>query len=373
MSAKIIYRDKKTEELLKKSQGAKNVYINFDMIAELPEEFECVISEVRFDTANLSSAFSPVGGGNHMPKPELMYEIAEACGISGTGFPIIEPIIEDVDINPLLGKPIGSEPTMRKMTVGRRVTKASHRMQEDGTMRTSSPCTCDYNAWERSLIQWAEKSMEYSTPEKRNLGFLKELKFAHAKAETKAYEKSIRELAALQTGYNIDDLKDGVLYFAKIRRSSMVLKLETAARLESIRNGNNEPKQITEQLFGATEPEPAATPETSAPVAPESDSVDGVEFSVEEDTPQATMNGILAQIKTKREKAIYTLKHYIGTGMILEKYKTVAASMVAWLEGHPTAETLASWTKAIGLIQAIEKDIPEQGQVTHGLYEKEIF
>jgi hypothetical protein len=335
--SKIIYKDKATEAKLKNSQGAKNVYINFDAIAELPDEYEVVISEVRFDPLHLETSFSPVGGGSYMPKPELMYEIAEACGISGTGNPMIEPIIEEVDINPMLGKPIGTEPMMRKMTVGRRVTKTSQRIQEDGTPRTSSPCTCDYNAWERSLIQWAEKPQDYNTPEKKNLGFLKELKFAHAKAETKAYEKSIRELAYLQTGYKAADLAEGVLYFAKIRRSAAVLKLETAARLDAIRNGG-------QQLGSPRQPAQIEAPAT----ATSSDDF-ALEAEVVQDEPVPL---------TEREQMHKDLSDWKAAKLIPPLLVKSADNILVFLERDEPEKQIDKWEKAKRVIQQIRDTIP---------------
>lgn len=369
--SRIIYKDKQTKERIERSQGAKNVYINFDAITELPDEYECVISEVRFDPKRLEDTFSPVGGGNYMPKPELMYEIAEACGISGTGDPKIEPIIEEVDINPMLMKPIGSEPTMRKMTIGRRVTKISSRIQEDGTPRTSSPCTCDYNAWERSVIKFAEwddgkksEKCDLSTPQKRNLYFLsQELKFAHSKAETKAYEKSIRELACLQTGYKISDLSDGVLYFAKIRRSAMVLKLETAARLDNIRNGGLPTAQQRQlEAFAQTE-EPEAKPVDVIPHVED-------DFELTPDEPE--------QPKTKREILIDTFEFYREKNLIPEKDRAAwlkaIDTVTAWLKKNMLAEQNEKlFNSAIDNLKRLENTIPSEVQKDHGLYVKDIF
>jgi hypothetical protein len=51
------------------------------------------------------------------------------------------------------------------------------------------------------------------------------------------------------TGYTADDLKDGRLVFAKVRRSADSLRLETAARLDAIRHGIVAPPPVRE-LFG---------------------------------------------------------------------------------------------------------------------------
>jgi hypothetical protein len=262
MSAKIHYGNAKLKERVeRRSPEDKNVYINLDAIAELPDEYEAIISEVLFDPKDLPASFSDVGVGAWMPGTALIYEIAEACGISGIGEPIIEPIIEEIDYNPMLCAPMDALPTKRKMIVGKRVSKQSQVMQEDGTMRASSVCTSDYNAWERCSEAWSKEEMytngytkegkfppKYDNKYKRKHHFDEEMKFAHAKAETKSHIKTIRELAKMQTGFKTEDLKEGRLIFVKIRRSSMVLKLETAARLDAIRNGGPHPTLTPAQM-----------------------------------------------------------------------------------------------------------------------------
>ena len=266
MSGNIVYgSDDLKSRMSQRSPEDKNVYINFDAINELPDEYEVVITEITFDPKKLDEMFSPVGGGNHMPQPQLMYKIADACGIGGAtdkdGNPVqivTEPIIEDIDINPMLMKPLDAAATLRRNIVGRRVTKISERLTEDGTMRRSSPCTCDYNAWERCVIRWGENPHKFTTPASRKLDFDTEMKFAHSKAESKAFCKTIRELAYMPTGYKAADLAKGWLAFSKVRRSRMVLKLETAARLDSMRNGGHP------QSIAAPQPRELAAPEATA-------------------------------------------------------------------------------------------------------------
>jgi hypothetical protein len=276
MSAKIHYGNPSLKARIeRRSPEDKNVYINLDAIAELPDEYEAIISEVIFDPKDLAAAFSDVSGKGDtwMPGTALMYEIAEACGISGIGQPVVEPIIDEIDINPMLCAPLDALPTKRKMIVGRRVSKQSHVMQEDGTMRTSSVCTSDYNAWDRCVESWSKEEMytdgyakagkyppKYDNKFKRKHHLDEEMKFAHAKAETKSHVKTIRELAKMQTGFKTEDLKEGRLIFVKIRRSSMVLKMETAARLEAMRSGGQAPAlaaPITRQIEDATSTPPS--------------------------------------------------------------------------------------------------------------------
>ena len=125
--------------------GDKSVYINFDAIKDLPEEFEVVVTEVLFDPKNLAESFSNVGSNNNpawQPKVELMYKIAEACGISGGDESETQPMVEEVDINPMLMKPMDAPPTYRRMTVGRSVSKRSSRLMEDGSLLWSV-CTSE--------------------------------------------------------------------------------------------------------------------------------------------------------------------------------------------------------------------------------------
>lgn len=329
-----ILGDKNTIESARMAKaGDKTVYINFDAINQLPDEYEVLINEVKFDIKN---DFADIGNGNYMPQPHLMYRIAEAKGIQGGENSISEPIIEDVDINPMLMKPLESEPTYRKMTVGRCVKKYATVLQEDGTLLRSSACTCNFNVWERCLELWSKEELytegykkqsqyppKYDTQYKRRNHFQSEMKFAHAKAETKAHEKAIRELAGLLTGYKLEDLKTGKLYFAKIRRSQSILKAETAARLTALSKGLKAP---TENLL-FEEPK-----------------------------------------KSNREILIQTFKHYQNEPM-LKQYEALIEPMVLWLEKEENAEkNIALWNKALLNLKTIEDTLPEQGRLKHYLY-----
>jgi hypothetical protein len=139
-----IFGEKETIEAAQKAgPGDKTVYINWDAIRELPDEYEVVISKVEYNPKNLEIDFSSVGNGFYMPQPQLMYRIAEAKGIRGGEKSISEPIVEDTDINPMMCKGIETPPQFRKMIVGRRVRKYSLVLEEDGTERRSSVCTSE--------------------------------------------------------------------------------------------------------------------------------------------------------------------------------------------------------------------------------------
>lgn len=256
-------------ELVNKAKNAtpndKNIYINMEALEELPEQFEAVITAVRFDSKNLKSSFNDVGGGKFMPTTDLMYEIAEARGISGGDNSITESVYEEVDINPMLCKGMEEPPTYRKIKVGSKVVKFSTVMEEDGTLRRSSPCTQVYNVWDRCNELWSKEEQytegyskqgqyppKYNNKFKRKAHLDSEMKFAMAKAESKAFTKTIRELAGLSTGYTAQELQKGELLFAKIRKSSQALKLEQAAHLSSISAGNNQDHSL---LFGEPEEE----------------------------------------------------------------------------------------------------------------------
>lgn len=377
--------------------GDKSVYVNMDAIRQLPEEYEVVLTKIEFDPNNLKKDFADVGNGNWQPSPQLMYKIAEAKGIQGGERSNSEPIFQDCDINPMMCLPLDHQPTIRKILVGKRVTKYSTVIEEDGTLRRSSPCTCEYNVWERCLELWSKEevetngydpkivkngeyesfgkkvfgphymkgqyayAMKYDSPYKRKAHFDSEMKFAQPKAETKAHEKTIRELAGLMTGYTKEDLKDGCLVFAKVRRSALVLKLETAARVDAIRNGIGQDKRPQELLFGPAGDGGKIPPDitVASAVMPEEDHAD---FPAPSDIPPPVE-------KTKREQMLTVLKEYKTQGIVPSADKEAVDNMISWLEKEPAAETKTSfWDKCILNLKKIEDAIPEIGRMKHRLY-----
>jgi hypothetical protein len=371
------------QEAIKRAQSAKPgdkaTYINWDAINELPDEYEVVVTEIKFNPAKLDDDFSDVGNGMWMPGTQLMYKIAEACGISGGDNSITEPLVEEIDINPMLCKPIDEPPIMRRMTVGRKVVKYSTRLQEDGTLIKSSACTSEYNTWERCLETWSKEEQytegytkqskyppKYDTSFKRRAHFHAELKFAHAKAETKAHMKTIRELAGLMTGYTPTDLKDGRLIFAKVRRSREVLRMETAARLQALSRGGQIETPATKLLYGdVAEPESVAQDEPqSAEPAPEpvEDAAPVETFDPPEDVEPEP------EPKSNRETLIEVLGHYQSEGLIVKEYEESADKILGWLKRNKDAESNATWwEKAIKILHSIETKIPDEGKVSHAL------
>lgn len=346
-----IYGDENT---IKKAREAKpgdnTVLINWEAIADLPDEYEAIISEVKF---KISDDFSDVGNKTYMPTPALHYKIAEARGIHGGSNSITNPIYEDVDINQMN---MVDTPFFTKMLVGYRSMKYSTVMEEDGTERRSSACTIDYNVWNRCLELWTKEEMytegytkppkfpsKYDTKWKRKSHFQTELKFAMQKAETKAHEKTIRELAGLMTGYKESDLRSGCLIFAKIRRSRKILQAETAARLTHLASGGHPKPNL---LFGELEDD--------VKIIEQDNTVDNV--VVEETT----------EVKTPKQWLIESIETY-GKN-IPESLTDTADAVLKWLDKTENPETTTFWGKAINLLKTIEEDMPEDFRVKHGLY-----
>jgi hypothetical protein len=353
-----IIADKSVLDYCKKAApGNKTVYVNMDAINELPDQFEVILSEVKFD---IKSEFSEVGGKKLMPTTDLMYRIAEATGISGGDNSITEPVVEEVDINPLMMKKIGEPATLRKMVVGRKVKKYSTLLQEDGTLRKSSACTSIFNVWERCLELWTTEEMytegyskkgkydnKYDSSYKRNAHFNKEMKFAHAKAESKAHCKTIRELAGLMTGYTAVDLKEGKFIFSRVRKSQEALKLEQAANLSRIAGGA-EAAPAGNLLFGATEEGITVEPEVK----------------VEEPDPFDDMEDVTP---TPVEELLGIFQTY---QKIIKDNKDMTA-VVGWLEKKPedtAANYQRGWDKAIGILKEVEKKVDLSELVEHKFY-----
>lgn len=338
--------------------GDPSVYVNFDAIADLPDEYEAVLTEVLYDPKNLTANFANVGSKSQpswMPNPELMYKIAEACGISGSPDSETAPIIEEVDINPMLMKGMDAAPTYRRMTVGRSVSKRSSRLMEDGTPLWSSLCTIDYNVWERCLELWSKEELytegyskagqypnKYDNMYKRKSHFDGEMKFAHAKAETKAYLKTIRELAGLPTGFTTADLSAGKFVFARVRRSKSLLKMETAARLQAISRGLSG-SQVS--LFGPTD-----DGSTSYDQLPEPEHVEAE--VVKESLIIALFREYLPSIKD-------------------QELKESGEKTLAWLESVEDPEANEKfYAKALENLKAIEDSIPAAFRITHDLFKE---
>lgn len=349
----------------KATPNDKWCHVNFDAIDRLPDEYEAIITELKFD---IKHDFYDIGNNTFMPKPEFCYDIAKACGISGGDDSINEPLVEMVDINRVRAD-LTSGPNIQKMVVGRIVKKYSTVIQEDGTVRKSSVCSSAYNAFERCCELWSKEEndtagytceiknglynafdkdqygehyykgkyaypIKYRTRWQRQAQLDAEIKGSGAKAETKAHLKTIRELAGLMTGYKKEDLSAGILVFSKIRRSSMVLKMETAARLQALSEGH---KSSTELLFG-TEPIKIAPP-------PE-----------KKQTTQANLIAILEE--------------YLRISVVHESDVETAQNIIIWAKKIPEESDAVDqkyWPNVRESLTLIESKIPEELRIHHGI------
>lgn len=341
--------------LIKRVQEAgptdKTVLVNMDAISQLPDEFEVALSEVKFDASNvntLKKSFSDVGSGTYMPTPEMHYKIAEAKGISGGDGSITEPIYETVNISEMTMEPI---PQFINMVVGYKCKKFSTVIEEDGRERRSSICESQYNTWNRVTELWAKEEMytdgykkagqypnKYDTKWKRQANFKAELKFAQAKAETKAHEKTIRELAGLMTGYKMEDLKSGSLVFAKVRKSRKALQMETAAKLTAMSKGEA-PAVDTSLLSGNITPEPAPAPEAEIIEDP---------FTIDQ-----------------REDMQSALGFYNAEGLIPDHLKNTIEPVLGWLSSDSFTYNDEYWPKVVGILKEIETPLDESQKKKH--------
>jgi len=261
----------KAHKLYKKYDGDNNVcYINLDAIDMLPDIFDVIPCEVFYDPKKLDEKFSNVGSEKKpkwFPNVDFMYDIGKAIGYNGEKEgKTINRIWEEVDINPLKVLPITEEANFRKLQTAVEVSFRGYVLECDGTYRYSSPRTGDFNYWNRAKAEWAQEEaytdfykhpdkyknpFKYDTYIKRYQRYLALEKFAVSQAETRAASKVIRELAGMKTGYDPKDLKKGVFVFYKVVKSGLILKAETAARIESLRKGHTkEIQQTSNQLFG---------------------------------------------------------------------------------------------------------------------------
>ena len=339
-----IYGNQETIKKAKDAQpGEKYSYINWDAIQELPDEYEVLINEVKYDPKNLAKDFTNVGTESDpswYPKTSLMMAIAEARGISGASESIVEPIYEEIDLS-IMNMDGNSKIVKRK--VGIRVKKAGIVLEEDGSSRRSSVRSGVFNAWDECNALWSNEEMwtagytkqskfppKYDTKYKRINHFNKLLLKAEGQADTKAYLKTVRELAGLPTGFKTVDLQKGYFIFPKVRRSKEAIKMETAARLKAISNGTEqiETKQVTKELFG----EKKALP------------------PVEEETA--------------RDEMIRILEAYKKEGLT-EKFDFYEP-MIHWLKSTKDAEkNTETWQKALRNLAIIEKDMPEFVKIKH--------
>jgi len=291
--------------------------------------------------------------------------IAAKTGIEGIGEAIVEAVYEDVNISMM---EMSENPVIMKMKVGYLVQKRGAFLQEDGKMKPSGLRIGMRNAWEKCCKSWAKEEMytegytkksqyppKYNTKYKRRYHFQSEIDNALGIADSVAWSKCIRELTGMQTGYSTEDLKEGKFYFAKIRRSKLAIKAESAARLSAISKGINAEK--TSLLFGTTEqkevvPDPVPVPESE----PNFPKIEFFEPKVE-------------SVKTRREQFIDLIEGYQAQNLVPNDAQEPIDAILKWLKESSEAEkNIKYWERAIGIMETLEKVIPEVGRIEHSLF-----
>jgi hypothetical protein len=267
--SKVLGAKQTIEKIRESDSRSVSNYVPHQILSEAVEspEFDVIVSEVRYDPTKLDDYFSPVGGGNVMPKTEIMYKIGEARGVRG--IPEVsssEPVYQEVDWSRLTTNDAAAPPELVRLMVGYKSRKQSWVLETDGSKRLSQVWEYTYNVWERSLEQWSENPGKYDTPAKRRAYFDREMKHAAQKAEYKAHSKTIRELAGMPTGYRKASLRDGWMSFYRVQLSIEAQEKDAAARRIGMATGGNDGgRAAVAALFG---PEAAAAlPEPEAPAA----------------------------------------------------------------------------------------------------------
>jgi len=342
------------DRVKKAKPGDPAVYVNMDAIEQLPDEYESTIVDVDFD---IKRDFTNVGSESKpswYPTVFFMNRIADRRGIVGHGKAVIETIYEDVNISLM---EMCDEPKPMHMKVGYKITKQGAVLQEDGVFRPCSPRTGMYNVWEECCLLWTKEEMytegytkpnkfpnKYDTKWKRRNHFQTEMDKALGTADSVAWSKCIRELTGMQTGYSTEDLKEGKLYFAKIRRSKLAIKAEAAANLSRISKGIEAPEPAA-ILFAPTE-------EPVQEVFPGTEEVKKAE-----------------PVKSKREQFIAVIEAYKAENIIPEDAKVNVEAVYKWLKAFPKAEDDKEfWPKAIQILRTLETVIPEVGRIKHDIY-----
>jgi hypothetical protein len=378
-----IYGDKETINRSKKALPGDSIsYVNWEAINELPDEFESRIEKIEFD---IDKDFDLTGDDLYYPQPDLMNRIAEKRGISGTNDSIIESIIEELNINPLLCKPMEDAPTMRKKIIGKRMTKIGYTVELDGTLKPCLPCTVDFNVWERCCKEWAkeeEKTNGYDTaiqktlkdgtifydlkyydknkreevkykffPKydnkwKRNLHFENIMLFAQRNTDTKSKNVVVRTIVGMKTGYSKDDLKEGFFIVHRICRSREILRLEAAANVTRISSGGTV-SPAGDMLFGL--PDNTKKPDDDIPdVTPDE----------EPPSPLETLLGLF--------------QSYEKMGLELSSAESESLSKcIKWIQNKPDDTKPVFdrlWNKALGVLGDIEKKTDFGQTIEHDLY-----
>jgi hypothetical protein len=353
------------EKVRKATPFNTNIHVNLEALEELPEQFDAVLKAVYFDPKDLEKDFTKISG-KYMPKTQLMYDIAEARGVSGSNFYIAKDEYQEVNVNPMFCKSLLDQPNMRIIHTGCSSTKQAVVTEEDGTESTGAPCTVVDSFWNECLKIWAKEEeatqgydpsivingeytyynkkvtgkhyfvqngqyknaapVKYDTEWKRRSFYESQKDLSQNMAQTKSWLKCIREKAGLITAYDPKDLQTGELIFSKIVKSSASLKMESLANLSAIEKGVNNTKD-QDLLFGTGKSEIKNVSETVPEPIKKEETIQEPDLEV-----------------TPVEEAIAEIECALKANPYLDAaFKTKLESIVGWLKENPEAHTSNNW------------------------------
>lgn len=362
------------KEVMKRIKNAKpgdpSVLVSLEALESLPEIYSATIVSIPFSIPNGKesnedwSVVATYPSVMYMPTVNLLSRIADARGVSGLDNGTQKQIIQLVDWNRITLN-YSAPPQLVNYPVGYEVVKQGSVMQEDGTERISDPAIIIYNVFERCNELWTKEESatdnyknvtvasngakmytqynkqqpcKYDSQAKRLAHLASEMKFAEAKASIKARNLVIRTLCGLQTGYNIDQLKNGCFYIGKILRSNFAIKSEHAARLAGLSKGAVMADNASDELYGYT----------------------GYTEVPEDVTPSETLIETPAEAVTvlDRDSVIRKIGKYLEFNLVPSDKKDSAINMLAWLESTPNAEENQKfWNRAVDVLAEIESNI----------------
>ena len=362
------------KDVLKRIKSAKpgdpSVLVSLEALESLPEIYSATIVSIPFSVPNGKesnedwSVVATYPSVMYMPTVNLLSRIADARGVSGLDNGTQKQIIQLIDWNRITLN-YSAPPQLVNYPVGYEVVKQGSVLQEDGTERISDPAIIIYNVFERCNELWTkeesatdnyknvtvasngakmytaynkQQACKYDSQAKRLAHLASEMKFAEAKASIKARNLVIRTLCGLQTGYNIEQLKNGCFYIGKILRSNFAIKSEHAARLAGLSKGAVMADNASDELYGYT----------------------GYTEIPEDVTPSETLIETPAEAVTvlDRDTVIRKIGKYLEFNLVPSDKKDSAVNMLAWLENTPNAEENEKfWTRAKEVLAEIESSI----------------
>ena len=362
------------KDVLKRIKSAKpgdpSVLVSLEALESLPEIYSATIVSIPFSVPNGKesnedwSVVATYPNVMYMPTVNLLSRIADARGVSGLDNGTQKQIIQLVDWNRITMN-YSAPPQLVNYPVGYEVVKQGSVLQEDGTERISDPAIIIYNVFERCNELWTkeesatdnyknvtvssngtklytaynkQQACKYDSQAKRLAHLASEMKFAEAKASIKARNLVIRTLCGLQTGYNIEQLKNGCFYIGKILRSNFAIKSEHAARLAGLSKGAVMADNASDELYGYT----------------------GYTEIPEDVIPSETLIETPAEAVTilDRDTVIRKIGKYLEFNLIPQDKKDSAINMLAWLESTPNAEENQKfWGRAKDVLTEIESSI----------------